>query len=98
MLSRERTSSPSPKRAFRDWMVRSGRKASHAAYRRGPSTGSTGRGTADAAGDRGDAVQAAGGIEHQMPGRELHPMLAIGVFNHQFATLIALRIAKEQRR
>ncbi len=25
-------------------------------------------------------------------------MLAIGVFNHQFATLIALRIAKEQRR
>ena len=56
------------------------------------------RGLADAAGDRGDAVQAAGGIEHQMPGRELHPMLAIGVFNHQFATLIALRIAKEQRR
>jgi hypothetical protein len=40
------------------------------------------------------AVQATGGIEHQMSGRELHPVLAIGIFNHQFAPFIAAGFAR----
>ncbi|MCY1429252.1 hypothetical protein D9M71_451620 [compost metagenome] len=56
------------------------------------------RGVTLATGHRVDLVQAGAGVQHQVTGGQLDLLHAIGVLNHQFAAVIAVRVAEEQRR
>ncbi|VXB06048.1 hypothetical protein PSEUDO8BK_10390 [Pseudomonas sp. 8BK] len=51
---------------------------------------------ARATGYRVDAVQAAAGIQHQMPGRQLDAVTAVAVLDHQLTTVVLIRITEEQ--
>ncbi|MCY1355465.1 hypothetical protein D9M69_418860 [compost metagenome] len=50
-----------------------------------------------AARDRRHVVDAGGRVQHHMPGRQLHALLAIGVLDHQFAAVVLVRLGQEQR-
>jgi len=55
------------------------------------------RGQPRAGGDGGDLVQAGARVQHHVARRQFHPLVAVGVFDHQLATLVLIRVAQEQR-